>query len=246
MQIRDSALKLAIKNCFLPINRSVVVVEPHLGLGDNLICLGLMRELSNRYPDRKFYYACLRRCYHSLAWMFQDLNNIFLFAVSGGREARQLAGFLNASYMPIGIEKVDIKGFDKFFYQQHCVDFDLRWSNCATLPGPNSDALFETLNPAHKPYILICRRESGLVTYDLNINYPENHMIIYVEPLTNNIFDWTKLAIEAKEIHTIDTSFVHFVESLFYQKSTPPLYYHLARQSPTEFERRLPWNYVKY
>ena len=67
-----------------------------------------------------------------------------------------------------------------------------------------------------------------------------------MEPLTNNIFDWTKLVLHADEIHTIDTAFVHFVESTLYQKEAPALYYHLARQSPTEFTRRLPWQVITY
>ena len=111
MTLRDSNLKLAIKNCFKPTDHSIAVLEPHLGLGDNLICLGLVRELSKREPNTHFYYACLHRCYHSLAWMFQDLDNVFLFAVKGGRQARQLAGFLNARYVPIGLISGDLTLF---------------------------------------------------------------------------------------------------------------------------------------
>ena len=246
MKFRDTNFKKAVKNLFLPIRKDVVVLEPHLGLGDNLVCLGLVRELSIRHPDTQFYYVCLHRCYQSLAWMFQDLNNVFLFAATSGRQARQLSGFLNARYLPIGIESVDIKHFDSFFYEQHQLDFELRWTNCQVPPGPQSDALFAKLNPGNEPYILVCNRESGLVAYDLTIANPEGKKIIEVAPHTHNIFDWTKLTMQADEIHTIDTAFAHFAESLLYQKATPPLFYHLARQSPTEFTRRLPWQLVNY
>lgn len=246
MKFRDSNLKLAIKNLFRRVNDEVVVIEPHLGLGDNLICLGLVRHLSRFNPHKRFYYVCLHRCYHSLAWMFRDLENIYLLAVNSGREARQLSSFLNANYLPIGIENVDIKRFDNYFYEQHGVNFDLRWQDAQTPAGPNSDTLFDKLNPTNQPYILVCNQESGSVKYDLKIANPENKKIIFVEPHTSNIFDWTKLTLFADEIHTIDTSFVHFVESVLYQKTPPVLYYHLARQSPTEFTRRLPWMLVTY
>jgi hypothetical protein len=85
-----------------------------------------------------------------------------------------------------------------------------------------------------------------LVSYDLRIANPQNKKIIEVSSLTNNIFDWTKLTLEADEIHTIDTAFVHFVESLLYQRPSPILFYHLARKSPTEFTRRLPWQVITY
>ena len=246
MTLRDSNLKLAIKNCFKPTNHSIVVLEPHLGLGDNLICLGLVRALSKREPNTHFYYVCLHRCYHSLAWMFQDLDNVFLFAVQGGRQARQLAGFLNARYVPIGIEGVDLKRFDAFFYEQHQVDFDQRWSNARVPPGPQSEALYQMLNPNNEPYFLVCNSESGPSQYELQIANPEKIKIIKVGPVTNNIFDWATLVAGATEIHTIDTSFAHFVESEMYGRHLMPLYYHLARISNTEFTRRLPWRLVHY
>jgi hypothetical protein len=246
MTFRDSNLKLAIKNCFKPTNHSIVVLEPHLGLGDNLICLGLVRELSKREPNTHFYYACLHRCYHSLAWMFQDLDNVFLFAVQGGRQARQLAGFLNARYIPIGIEGVDLKRFDAFFYEQHQVGFDRRWSNERVPAGPQSEELYKILNPKNEPYLLVCNNESGSIQYQLQITNPENIKIIEVQPITNNVFDWSKMVACATQIHTIDTSFVHFVESELYGRDVMPLYYHLARNSNTEFTRRLPWRLVHY
>lgn len=246
MQFKNSLIKLAFKNSFLPIKKTTVVIEPHLGLGDNLICLALVREISARNPEVNFYYACLHRCYQSLAWMFQDLNNVFLFAVHSGREARQLASFFNANYLPIGIENVDIKRFDEFFYQQHNVDFNCRWSSCVVPPGPQSEDLFLKLNPQKEPYILVCRRESGLVSYELNYPNLNQKKVIEVEPLTNNIFDWSKLVLMADEIHTIDTAFVHFVESTLSGESHQKLFYHLARKSPTEFTRRLPWQVIRY
>lgn len=246
MKIRDSNLKRALKNIFLRANSDLVVIEPHLGLGDNLICLGLVRELSIKNPHKRFYYACLGRCYHSLAWMFSDLNNVFLFVVNSGREARQLTGFLNGTYLPIGVEGVDIRRFDSYFYEQHQIDFELRWANAKSSPGLLSNVLYDQCNPLNEAYILICDEESGLVKYDLKVFNLQNKKIIKVGPLTNNIFDWTKLVFHADEIHTIDTAFVHFVESTLYQRKVPQLYYHLARKSPTEFTRRLPWHVVQY
>ncbi len=246
MKFRETNVKRAIKNLFLPKKKDVIVLEPHLGLGDGIICLGLVRELSRRHPNDRLYYACLHRCYHTLAWMFQDLSNIFLFPVNSGREARQFAGFLNARYLPIGIHNVDVKRFDAFFYEQHQVNFDLRWDDGNVPWGPNSRKLFEQLNPGGKPYILVCNYESGMFNYRLNIKNPHNNMIIEVQALTNNIFDWADLIQKADEIHTIDTAFVHVLESMLYKKKHPPLYFHRTRKSLTEFTRRLPWHEVIY
>jgi len=246
MRFRDSNLRLAIKNRFKLIDQTTVVLEPHLGLGDNLICVGLVRELTRREPNTHFYYACLHRCYHSLAWAFQDLDNVFLFAVNGGRQARQLSEFLNSRYIPIGVEGVDIKRFDAFFYEQHQVDFWRRWTDARVSPGPRADELYAMLNPGNEPYVLVCNRESSFNQYTLKIANTGPKKIIEVGPLTNNIYDWAKLVAGASEIHTIDTAFAHFVESELFGQELMPLYYHLARISNTEFTRRLPWHVIHY
>lgn len=246
MNFRDSAVKKVFKNFFFARNKNIVVLEPHMGLGDSLICLGLIRAISDRAPDKCFYYACYPQYYHSLAWMFQDLKNVFLLPLNSGREARQVANFWNVSYLPIGINDVDIQRFDEFFYQQHQVPFELHWSNSDVLPGPRSESLYEELNPLNEKFILICNVGSGGCRYNLKIDNPENKKIISVFPATNNIFDWTKLALLADEILTIDTSFVHFIESLFYRHSHKSFYYHRARKSFGEFSRRLPWQIVNY
>lgn len=246
MKLRDTNFKRAIKNLIFPKRKDIVVLEPHLGLGDGVICLGLVKELSRRHPDIKFYYVCLHRCYQTLAWMFQGLDNVYLFAAESGREARQLTGFLNSKYLPIGIHNVDIKRFDEFFYEQHQIDFNLRWVNGSVPPGPKSSLLFNQLNPENEPYILVCNRESGMVSYPLNIPNPDDMKIIEVQALTNNIFDWNQLILGAKEIHSIDTAFVHVIESIFYELNHPPIYYHRVRKTFGEFTRRLPWRLVEY
>lgn len=251
MKFRETNIKRALKNIFYPKRDDVVVLEPHLGLGDGLICLGLVRELCSREPDVKFIYACLHRCYHTLSWMFRDFDNLYLLAVESGREARQYAHFLNAQYRAIGINNVDLTRWDEFFYSQHQVPFDYRWTKSQVPAGPLSEDLYHQLNPDGEPYILVCEDDSGLSELQLRINNPEQKKIIKVYAATQNLYDWVKMARLADEIHTIDTSFLHFIESIFFDvKIEKPFYYHLARASrfstPVEFTRRLPWKIVHY
>ncbi len=246
MKLRDSHLKLALKNLFLPKQKNWVVLEPHMGLGDSLICIGLVKIVAARNPEITFLYACLPSYFHSVAWMLKDLNNVFPLVVSGGREARQYAQFKNARYQPIGVEKVDIRRFDEFFYSQHQVSFDLRWGLAKTPAGTRSRELFEKLNPQNLPYMLVCNTDSGNKEYQLDILNQENLLIIKVSPMTNNIFDWTDLVLGAQEIHTIDTAFIHFIENTLDLDSNKKLCFHRIRKSPTEFTRRLPWHEMLY
>jgi len=243
----QSNFKRALKHLFSRRKKNVVLLEAHFGLGDNLICLGLMRTLAENNPNIRYYLACLPQYFHSIAWMLQSSSNIFPTVVTSGREARQLANFLNASYQTIGIHHIDIKRFDESFYEEYSVPFEYRWSKSAVPPGPKSEALFKQLNPDNQPYMLICRTESGNNTYPLMISNSANLKTIEIYPATHNIYDWTKLVENASEIHSIDTSFLHFVENVLHDKSHGKLYYHLAKKKlKSAFTRKLSWHLVQY
>jgi hypothetical protein len=241
MNFKDSALKRSLKLLFKPADQQCVLLEPHLGLGDSLINIGLVRALSHRHPKKKFYYAVRFSYFHSIAWMFQDLFNVFPLAIAGEREARQFASFLNIDYWPIGIDNVDIEKFDASFYRQHQVSFEERWSNCFVAPGPLAEILYQQLNPKDEPYILLCTTDSAGIRYELQCNNPRGLKVIEVYPASNNIYDWTKLVFKASQIHTIDTAFIHLVENILSKDTDKQLYFHRARKSATEFSRRLPW-----
>jgi len=107
--------------------------------------------------------------------------------------------------------------------------------------------LYKKLNPQNEPYMLVCRTESGNNTYSLKIDNPANLKVIEIFPATHNIYDWTKLVEDANEIHSIDTSFLHFVENVLHGKMGKPLYYHLAKKKlKSEFTRKLSWTLVQY
>lgn len=246
MSIKDSNLKLALKNLFVAKRKDCIVLEPHMGLGDGLICLGLLKTIAAREPNIQFYFACLPIYFHSVAWMLKDLSNVIPVAVNSGREARQYAQFKNATYMPIGIHNVDIGRFDEIFYEQHQVPFKQRWELAKTSPGPHSRDLLQKFNPNGEPFILVCHKDSSGKVHELNLGNESNLLVIKVYPATNNIFDWIDLVINAQEIHTIDTAFIHLVESALSKDTKTKLFFHRIRQSPTEFTRRLPWHEVRY
>lgn len=246
MLLKDSNIKLALKNIFLPKRKNCVVLEPHMGLGDSLINIGLVKTIAERGSDSIFYYACLPIYFHSISWALSGLSNVYPLVVNSGREARQYAEFKNAIYLPIGIDDVDIHRFDEFFYSQHQVPFSLRWELAKTPAGPNSELLFATLNPDNRPYMLVCNKDSSGESHQLSLPNESDFLVIHVHPATDNIYDWMRLVLSAQQIHTIDTAFIHFVENTLDPDAAKKLYFHRIRKSPTEFTRRLPWQEVLY
>lgn len=217
-----------------------------MGLGDSLINIGLVKTIAEREPGNIFYYACLPMYFHSISWALSGLRNVYPLAVSSGREARQYAEFKNAIYLPIGIDDVDIRRFDEFFYAQHKVPFSVRWELAKTPAGLKSELLFAKLNPQNQPYILVCNKDSSGESHQLNFLNESDLLVINVHPATINIYDWMRLVLGAQEVHTIDTAFIHFVENTLDPTTDKKLYFHRIRKSPTEFTRRLPWQEVLY
>ena len=134
----QSNIKRALKNLFTPRKKNVVLIEAHFGLGDNLICLGLIRTLAEKNPNIRYHLACLSQYFHSVSWMLHSSKNVFPTVVTSGREARQLANFLNATYITVGIDNIDIKRFDQSFYEKYGIPFEYRWSKASTPAGPLS------------------------------------------------------------------------------------------------------------
>jgi hypothetical protein len=123
----------------------------------------------------------------------------------------------------------------------------LRWEKNQIKPGPRSEELLKLFNSNHEKYILVCNMASSKKYFTLKIFNPDYLKIIYVHPATNNLCDWVDLIKNAEEILTIDTSFVHLIESLFFKSPKhPKLFFHLARPAGTEFTRLLPWSVVNY
>ena len=224
------------------------MLEPRAGLGDTIICIGLIRELAKQNPNKFFYYACIApNSFQTIAWILSDVVNVYPIPVKGGKEARQLAGFWNCDHREIGASYVELQRFDQSYYDQLHIPFKARWERGHVKPGPQSKDLFLRLNPKGEDYILVCNQASSNMSYDLMIDNPDNKKIIYIHPATNNLCDWIDLINQALEIHTIDTSIIHLIESHFYKINTlPKLYFHLARPSGTEFTRLLPWTLVPY
>ena len=245
---RESNIKRALKNLFLRRKRDIVVIEPRAGLGDILICIGLVKQLAKQNPEKFFYLACIApNSYHTVSWILNEVSNVYPIPVKGGKEARQLSGFWNCQHLEIGASYVDLKRFDASYYEQRKIAFSLRWEAGQIKPGPRAYELLTTLNPDQNQYILVCNVASSDKSFILKFDNPENHKIIYVYPATNNLCDWVDLMRSAKEIHTIDTSFIHLAESLFFGDETyPKLFFHLARPSGTEFTRKLPWSSISY
>jgi hypothetical protein len=201
-----------------------VQVYHHLGLGDHIICNGLMRELCKNY--KKIYCFVRESNLHSVSFMYRDQSKIELIPVKGDLEVSSKC-IKGISLIKIGFENLDVsnKNFDKSFYEQLGYDFSLRWDNFYVKRDYEiEEELYKSLNSDDAPYIFIHDDPSrGFIIDVSRINNqiksikcsdvfkPGNMREAYKK---YTIFHWMLVLERAKEIHCMDSSFKCLVESM--------------------------------
>jgi len=219
----------------------------HLGLGDHIILNGLVRKLIKK--DGIYFLFCKKHNVDSVEFMFNDIDNLHLISVNSDSDVQK---FLSSNkindVIKIGHENLEFfKRFynctwDEAFYRQMNVDFEERWDSFFyERDNEIEDELYNKLNPDHEKFVLVHNTDStGTDRIDYTKINPA-YKKIFVER-SETIFDYGKLIELAEEIHCIDSSFKHIVDSvptngvLYYHK-----YYNLRSTSVDSHKQRKEW-----
>jgi hypothetical protein len=190
-----------------------IVLHHHLGLGDHFVCNGIVNFLCNYFDS--IYLACKKNNYNTVSLLYSENNKIKIFEVVD--EFNDVLTFSKSKKIPIlrvGFENCNVKEWNTSFYSQLGIKFCNRY-DLFKLPTkiPKEDEVFDLFYKG-EDYCLI-HQESSIGKYDLKINSNLNK--IQIEKSTDpfgNILNYTKLINKASEIHCINSSLFHFVDSL--------------------------------
>jgi hypothetical protein len=222
----------------------------HLGLGDHIIVNGLIRKLIK--DDGLYFLFCKKHNLDSVEFMFKDLTNLKIISVNNDLDVIKFINGNNiTNVIKIGHENLEfIKRFynctwDESFYKQLNVDFEERWDSFYYERDEEvEDSLFNECNPEKVPYALIHNLDStGTDRIDYNKVSPTLKRIYVTK--SDTIFDYGKLIENANEVHCIDSSFKHIVDSiptngvLFYHKN-----YNFRSTSSDDHKYRKNWNVI--
>ena len=170
-----------------------IFVDLNLGLGDAILCNGLIRELAKAHDP--VVLPCWTWNLPSVCHMFSDLSHVRVHPV----ENDSLRGLPHLTSLPIG-GPVEGKTFDEAFYIRAGIPFEKRWESFFL---PSSDS---AVPPPINPYVLVFDTASG------------GRHPIPVEGLrpgkAPRIADWVPMIEAAEEVHCIDSAPLHLVESV--------------------------------
>mgnify|MGYP001574195197 CR=1 FL=1 len=216
---------------------SIILLMP-FGLGDHIICHGIVREYCQKY-DRVAIFT-MPQNQASVSFMFRDLKNLDIIVGDQSFAKNFILSSLKANLVETPTTKYDylkIIGFQYFDphsgvlfekqeYQLAGLDLEKKWDNFIVhREKEREEALLNKLAPkgayaflhedAGRNYLI----KRGLISKQLSITTPKPE-------LTNNIFDYCTTIERAEEIHVIDSSFMFLVDCLDYSNPKQKLYVH--------------------
>ena len=214
-----------------------MIIHHHLGLGDHFVCNGLVNYFSKL---EKIDLICKKRNEPTVKTLYQDNNNVIVVPIPAQNELLESYNYSiskNQKILKIGFDKCDIKNWDRSFYSQVGLDFIERY-RLFRLPKE----LPTQINTNYKKFIFV-HNESSDGKFSLNIESSLPQFIL-TKDLTNNIFGFINILRQASEIHCIDSSIFHLVDSM--PCVTNHLYYHNIRKNVTSFQISSKWTIINY
>lgn len=219
----------------------------HHGMGDLIICNGLVRHMAKLYD--LVVVPVLHRNLLSAAWMWQDVPQVALKGVFDYEEQRSFAKQVwKDEVLHLGMFKgdFDLHRFDREFYRHAGLSYQVRFDNWNVIRNLDAEQrLIEKIKfTEHHTFVHDDKSRGYVIDHKL---LPWRSLTsVFPDPsLTNNIFHYMGILERAKQIHCINSSFALLVDSM---PSVPgqELYFHFyARPDVTIPQYRKEWTWIK-
>lgn len=223
----------------------------HLGLGDHIICNGLVREIYvkniSNYSNIFLFSKMVN--FNSVNFMYRDLKNLHIIPIPNDNYARKYLDEVKVGFdiIKIGFEKRQLneKYFDRDFYRIGNVPFTYRWEKFFVKRDYESEKkLYDELKLKESDYIFI--HDDTSRNFIIDRNYITDNTKKIITPFkTKNIFDWCMVLENAKELHCIDSSFRLLADSLILK--TDKLFFHYSyinKDKKYISSSKLPWKII--
>lgn len=224
-----------------------VIIYPHLGLGDMIICNGLVNKLSNHFSvinlivDKKF---------HEQAEYLYSLNSSVKVVSENPVIVNDLDNFVNdfAASRQLKVLRISQLKIGKPFYHEFYKSVKLSYKHSYksfNLPEDKNRQevlkkhLIETYEVDPANYV-ITHRDTSIKSYDLETSNENQILVERKTDIFGNIFLYKDLIRDAKEIHCVNSSFVHLVDRV---ETNGKLYYHDVRGGIIKLRKK--WD-IKY
>ena len=222
----------------------------HLGLGDHIVCNGLLNHFSESFS--KIYLPVKSRDINNVNYLYKDNDKIQTFKIEHETEVQDIRNFAkrnNLVTLKVGFKKRK-PPFNLSFYNQFDLPYNISVEKFRVIRDKAKEEnlyqhLVDTYNTKVPYQIVHNQRSYGKVSLKTN----EELSTIFIEKETDlykNIFLYLKVIENATEIHCLDSSFLHLVERV---KTDAKLFFHNIKkdgQKGAEVHLIKNWRIINY
>jgi hypothetical protein len=209
-----------------------LIVHHHLGLGDHIICNGLVHCIKKRMECSNIFLLTKPEYLQTITKLYEDFPDIQLvglpeeYRLKEGEFSMTLSQVNSIPLLKVSFMQDRKTPFDLAFYRQLGIDFRNRWSEFrAPTNVPEAEAFFKKLVKADR-YCLVANQSSvGEIEIDVRTALPIYYLRVGMTP---NLLDWLVVIKNAAEIHCVDSAVFHLVDSLDLKNTK--LFYHDIRK----------------
>jgi len=222
-----------------------LVLHHHLGLGDHIICNGLVNYLLVQWKIEKLHLVTKKTNEKSVRHLYSENSKIDLLVFDSSRTDEALFASRVSTLTGFPMLKITAASglsFDKLFYASVGVPFDARYSffrQPSRMQSASGDFIFSDILKADNDCLLADKTSAG----EFELKVDSEHKIFKVGARTDSIFDWIDVILNAREIHCVDSSFIHLADS--FDLIGKQLFYHDVRGADT-FNLRNNWIKLNY
>jgi hypothetical protein len=205
-----------------------VYVKQHLGLGDHLMCAGMIRVFAQQY--KKVHLFCKQAYYDSVSFLFHDEPKINII-VADDHQAEAIMSQGKYRSIRIGMKDFHGRNIEDSFYLHGGVSLEHKWNSFEIVRDIDRElqVVEKSGIDITKPYIFLHEDESRQQTINRNLLPPFPIFKPNAE-LTPNIFDNLTLMEKAAEIHLIESCMLMIVEHCYPENKQKIVAHRYARK----------------
>jgi hypothetical protein len=206
----------------------------HLGIGDHIICNGMVRYFTQIYQSENIRLFCHDHYKENIKYMYRDEERIIVLPIKNENRIHHFLSKTTDKSIKIGFYDLaayehgyktqhSTKTFDEAFYDLAQLNFKIRFDNFfVERNADKEEEALDYLNPNREEYIYVHdASERGFVIDPLK---HRSDLKIIRNDFKYNIFQFRKVLENATEIHTMQTGMLDFCNSVPLEK--PKIFVH--------------------